>query len=163
MGFLAGKRAFIVGVATDRSIAWGIAQAMHREGAQLAFSYVNDKMRERVEPLAHSLGSRLTMPLDVSADGQCDAAFELLKREWGALDILVHAVAFAPREALTGTFLQATTREGFRVAHEISSYSFTALAQRAHPLMTGRRAALLTLTYLGALRSIPGYNVMGLA
>ena len=97
MGFLAGKRALIVGVATDRSIAWGIAQAMHREGAELAFSYVNDKMRERVEPLAHSLGSRLTMPLDVSADGQCDAAFELLKREWGALDILVHAVAFAPR------------------------------------------------------------------
>jgi len=163
MGFLAGKRAFIVGVATDRSIAWGIAQAMHREGAQLAFSYLNEKMRERVEPLAHSLGSRLTMPLDVTADDQCAAAFERLQREWGELDILVHAVAFAPREALTGTFLQATTREGFRLAHEVSSYSFTALAQHAHPLMRGRRAALLTLTYLGALRSIPGYNVMGLA
>jgi len=163
MGFLAGKRALIVGVATDRSIAWGIAQAMHREGAQLAFSYVNEKMRERVEPLAHSLGSRLTMPLDVTADDQCAAAFELLQREWGELDILVHAVAFAPREALTGTFLQATTREGFRLAHEVSSYSFTALAQHAHRLMRGRRAALLTLTYLGALRSIPGYNVMGLA
>ena len=163
MGFLTGKRAFIVGVATDRSIAWGIAQAMHREGAQLAFSYVNDKMRERVEPLAHSLGSRLTMPLDVLADEQCDAAFELLKREWGELDIVVHAVAFAPREALTGRFFQATTREGFRIAHDVSSYSFTALARRAHPLMAGRRGALLTLTYLGALRSIPGYNVMGLA
>jgi enoyl-[acyl-carrier protein] reductase I len=163
MGFLAGKRAFIVGVATDRSIAWGIAQAMHREGAQLAFSYVNDKMRERVEPLAHSLGSRLTMPLDVTVDGHCAAAFELLKREWGELDIVVHAVAFAPREALTGSFVQATTREGFRIAHEVSSYSFTALAQCAHPLMAGRRGALLTLTYLGALRSIPGYNVMGLA
>jgi enoyl-[acyl-carrier protein] reductase I len=163
MGFLAGKRAFIVGVATDRSIAWGIAQAMHREGAQLAFSYVNDKMRERVEPLAHSLGSRLTMPLDVTVDGQCAAAFELLKREWGELDIVVHAVAFAPREALTGSFVQATTRESFRIAHEVSSYSFTALAQCAHPLMAGRRGALLTLTYLGALRSIPGYNVMGLA
>src|SRR6516162_8238692 len=163
MGFLAGKRALIVGVATDRSIAWGIAQAMHREGAELAFSYLNDKMRERVEPLAHSLGAHLTMPLDVTVDGQCDAAFELLQREWGALDIVVHAVAFAPREALTGTFIQATTREGFRVAHEISSYSLTALAQRANPLMAGRRAALLTLTYLGALRSIPGYNVMGLA
>jgi enoyl-[acyl-carrier protein] reductase I len=163
MGFLAGKRAFIVGVATDRSIAWGIAQAMHREGAQLAFSYVNDKMRGRVEPLAHSLGSHLTMPLDVTVDGQCAAAFELLKREWGELDIVVHAVAFAPREALTGTFLQATTREGFRIAHDVSSYSFTALAQCAHPLMAGRRGALLTLTYLGALRSIPGYNVMGLA
>ncbi|MBV8308584.1 MAG: enoyl-ACP reductase, partial [Gammaproteobacteria bacterium] len=123
----------------------------------------NEKMRERVEPLAHSLGSRLTMPLDVSSDEQCDAAFGLLEREWGELDIVVHAVAFAPREALTGTFVQATTREGFRIAHEISSYSFTALAQRAQPLMAGRRAALLTLTYLGAMRSIPGYNVMGLA
>ncbi len=163
MGFLAGKRAFIVGVATDRSIAWGIAQAMHREGAQLAFSYANDKMRERVEPLAHSLGSRLTMPLDVTSDEQSAAAFDLLKREWGELDILVHAVAFAPREALTGTFLQATSREGFRIAHEVSSYSFTALARHAHPLMAGRRGALLTLSYLGALRSIPGYNVMGLA
>jgi enoyl-[acyl-carrier protein] reductase I len=163
MGFLAGKRALIVGVATDRSIAWGIAQAMHREGAELAFSYLNDKMRARVEPLAHSLGSHLTMPLDVTLDAECDAAFELLRREWGALDIVVHAVAFAPREALTGTFMQATTREGFRIAHEISSYSFTALAQRAHPLLQGRRGALLTLSYLGALRSIPGYNVMGLA
>ena len=163
MGFLAGKRAFIVGVATDRSIAWGIAQAMHREGAQLAFSYVNDKMKERVEPLAASLGSHLTMPLDVTVDGQCDAAFALLKREWGQLDIVVHAVAFAPREALTGSFLGATTREGFRIAHEVSSYSLTALAQRAQPLMAGRRGALLTLSYLGAVRSIPGYNVMGLA
>jgi enoyl-[acyl-carrier protein] reductase I len=163
MGFLAGKRAFIVGVATERSIAWGIAQAMHREGAELAFSYVNDKMKERVEPLAHSLGSRLTMPLDVTIDSQVDAAFELLRREWGHLDILVHAVAYAPREALTGTFLQATSRESFRVAHEVSSYSLIALAQRAHPLMAGRRGALLTLTYLGAVCSIPGYNVMGLA
>ena len=163
MGFLAGKRAFIVGVATERSIAWGIAQAMHREGAELAFSYVNDKMKERVEPLAHSLGSRLTMPLDVTIDAHSDAAFELLRREWGHLDILVHAVAYAPREALTGSFLQATSRESFRVAHEVSSYSLTALAQRAHPLMAGRRGALLTLTYLGAVCSIPGYNVMGLA
>jgi enoyl-[acyl-carrier protein] reductase I len=163
MGFLAGKRAFIVGVATERSIAWGIAQAMHREGAELAFSYVNDKMKERVEPLAHSLGSRLTMPLDVTIDAQVDAAFALLRREWGHLDILVHAVAYAPREALTGTFLQATSRESFRVAHEVSSYSLIALAQRAHPLMAGRRGALLTLTYLGAVCSIPGYNVMGLA
>ena len=163
MGFLAGKRAFIVGVATDRSIAWGIAKAMHREGAELAFSYVNDKMKERVEPLAASLGSRLTMPLDVTVDGQVEAAFELLKREWGSLDVLVHAVAFAPREALTGTFVAATSREGFRIAHEVSSYSLTALARGALPLMAGRAGALLTLTYLGAMRSIPGYNVMGLA
>ena len=163
MGFLAGKRAFIVGVATDRSIAWGIAQAMHREGAELAFSYVNDKMRERVEPLAASLGARLTMPLDVTVDGHCDAAFDLLKREWQHLDIVVHAVAYAPREALSGSFVKATSRESFRIAHDVSSYSLTALAQRAHPLMADRRGALLTLSYLGARRSIPGYNVMGLA
>ena len=163
MGFLADKRAFIVGVATDRSIAWGIAQALHREGAELAFSYVNDKMKERVEPLAQSLGSQLTMPLDVTVDAQTDAAFERLRSEWGAIDIVVHAVAYAPREALTGTFLQATSREGFRIAHDVSSYSLTALAQRAQPLMAGRRGALLTLSYLGATCSIPGYNVMGLA
>jgi enoyl-[acyl-carrier protein] reductase I len=163
MGFLAGKRALIVGVATDRSIAWGIAQALHREGAELAFSYLNDKMKERVEPLATSLGARLIMPLDVTQDGQLEAAFALLKREWGELDIVVHAVAYAPREALTGTFLSATTREGFRIAHDISSYSLTALARHAQPLMAGRRGALLTLSYLGAIRSIPGYNVMGVA
>jgi enoyl-[acyl-carrier protein] reductase I len=163
MGFLAGKRAFIVGVATDRSIAWGIAQAMHREGAELAFSYVNDKMKERVEPLAASLGARLIMPLDVTVDAQCDAAFALLGREWGQLDIVVHAVAFAPREALTGNFIDATTREGFRVAHDISSYSLTALARASLPFMQGRASSILTMSYLGAVRSIPGYNVMGLA
>ncbi|MGO9852625.1 MAG: enoyl-ACP reductase [Steroidobacteraceae bacterium] len=163
MGFLAGKRALIVGIATDRSIAWGIAQAMHREGAELAFTYLNDKMKERVEPLAHSLGARLTLPLDVTVDGEIDAAFERLKREWGALDIVVHAVAFAPREALTGGFVAATSREAFRIAHDVSSYSLTALARGAQPLMAGRAGALLTLTYLGAMRSIPGYNVMGLA
>jgi enoyl-[acyl-carrier protein] reductase I len=163
MGFLAGKRAFIVGVATDRSIAWGIAQAMHREGAELAFSYVNDKMKDRVEPLAHSLGSKLTMPLDVTVDGQVDSAFELLKREWGQLDIVIHAVAFAPREAISGSSVANTTREAFRIAHDVSSYSFTALARGARPLMAGRKGALLTLSYLGAVRSIPSYNVMGLA
>jgi enoyl-[acyl-carrier protein] reductase I len=163
MGFLAGKRAFIVGVATDRSIAWGIAQAMHREGAELAFSYVNDKMKDRVEPLAHSLGSKLTMPLDVTVDGQVDSAFELLKREWGQLDIVIHAVAFAPREAISGSIVANTTREAFRIAHDVSSYSFTALARGARPLMAGRKGALLTLSYLGAVRSIPSYNVMGLA
>ena len=163
MGFLAGKRAFIVGVANANSIAWGIAQAMHREGAELAFSYVNDKMKERVEPLAASIGSRITMPLDVTADGQIDAAFDTLKREWGGLDVVVHAVAFAPRDALTRTFVAATSRDGFRLAHDVSSYSLTALARGAQPLMAGRAGALLTLTYLGAMRSIPGYNVMGLA
>src|SRR6202022_526633 len=163
MGFLAGKRAFIVGVATDRSIAWGIAQAMHREGAELAFSYVNDKMKERVEPLAQSLGSKLTMPLDVTVDGQVASAFDLLKREWGQLDIVIHAVAFAPREAIAGSFVENTSREAFRIAHDVSSYSFTALARGAKPLMAGRKGALLTMSYLGAARSIPSYNVMGLA
>jgi enoyl-[acyl-carrier protein] reductase I len=163
MGFLAGKRALIVGVATDRSIAWGIAQAMHREGAELAFTYPNDRMKERVEPLAHSLGSKLTMQLDVTMDGHIDESFDLLKREWGQLDIVIHAVAFAPSEAIKGSFVDNTSREAFRIAHDVSSYSFTALARGAHPLMAGRQGALLTLSYLGARRSIPSYNVMGLA
>ncbi|HZO21731.1 MAG TPA: enoyl-ACP reductase [Steroidobacteraceae bacterium] len=163
MGFLTGKRAFIVGVATDRSIAWGIAQALHREGAELAFSYVNDKMKERVEPLAQSLGSTLIMPLDVTIDGQLDSAFELIRREWGQLDIVIHAVAYAPREAIMGSFVDNTSREAFRIAHDVSSYSLTALARGAKPLMSGRKGALLTLSYLGAVRSIPSYNVMGLA
>jgi len=163
MGFLAGKRALIVGVATDRSIAWGIAEAMHAQGAELAFSYANDKFKERVEPLAASIGSTVLMPLDVQHDEQIDGAFGLIAREWGHLDILVHAVAFAPREALSGGFTASTSREAFRVAHDVSSYSFTALARGAAPLMAGRAGAMLTLSYLGALRSIPGYNVMGLA
>jgi enoyl-[acyl-carrier protein] reductase I len=163
MGILAGKRALIVGVATDRSIAWGIAQAMHAHGAQLAFSYANDAFRQRLEPLAASIGSKLLMPIDVQVDQQIDAAFELLAREWGQIDILVHAVAFAPREALAGSFSANTSREAFRIAHDVSSYSFTALARGAAPLMAGRAGAMLTLSYLGAMRSIPSYNVMGLA
>ncbi|HXN10081.1 MAG TPA: enoyl-ACP reductase [Steroidobacteraceae bacterium] len=163
MGILAGKRALIVGVATDRSIAWGIAQCMHAQGAELAFSYANDKFRERVEPLAATLGSRLLMPLDVQSDEQIDRACQRVQQEWGALDILVHAVAFAPREALTGGFTASTSREAFRIAHDVSSYSLTALARGAAPLMAGRAGAMLTLSYLGAVRSVPGYNVMGLA
>jgi enoyl-[acyl-carrier protein] reductase I len=163
VGILAGKRALIVGVATDRSIAWGIAQAMHAHGAQLAFSYANDTFRQRLEPLAASIGSKLLMPIDVQVDDQIDAAFALLAREWGQIDILVHAVAFAPREALAGSFSANTTREAFRIAHDVSSYSFTALARGAAALMSGRAGAMLTLSYLGAERSIPNYNVMGLA
>ena len=163
MAMLAGKRALIVGVATDRSIAWGIAQAMHAQGATLAFSYANERFRERVEPLAQSIGAGLTMPLDVTIDEHIDAAAALLKKEWGQLDILVHAVAFAPREAIEGSFSANTSREAFRIAHDVSSYSFTALARATAPLMSGRRGAMLTLSYLGAVRSIPNYNVMGLA
>ena len=163
MGFLSGKRALIVGVASDRSIAWGIAQAMHREGAELAFSYVNEKFKERVQPLAESLGSKLTMQLDVTNDAEIDSAFAAIKQAWGSLDIVVHAVAYAPREALAGGFVESTSREAFKVAHDVSSYSLTALARAAQPLMAGRAGAILTLSYLGAVKSIPSYNVMGLA
>jgi enoyl-[acyl-carrier protein] reductase I len=163
MGILAGKRALIVGVATDRSIAWGIAQAMHGQGAELAFTYGHEKLKERVEPLAASVGSQIVLPMDVTVDAEIDAVFAELARRWGHFDILVHAVAFAPREALAGGFTESTSREGFRVAHDVSSYSLTALARGAQPLMAGRDGAILTLSYLGAVRSIPAYNVMGLA
>jgi enoyl-[acyl-carrier protein] reductase I len=162
MGFLTGKRALIVGLATDRSIAWGIAQAMHREGAVLAFSHI-ERMGDRVVPLAQRLGSDIAFAMDVASDENIERGFSHLRTRWDAFDILVHAVAFAPREALTGTFIDATSREGFRVAHDISSYSLTALARASLPFMQGRAGAVLTLSYLGAMRSIPGYNVMGLA
>jgi enoyl-[acyl-carrier protein] reductase I len=162
MGFLKGKRALIVGLATDRSIAWGIAQAMHREGAELAFAHI-DRMTDRVVPLAKQLGSDITFVMDVASDEEIARGFAQLKSRWDGFDILVHAVAFAPREALTGNFIDATTRDGFRVAHDISSYSLTALARESLPFMQGRPASILTLSYLGAVRSIPGYNVMGLA
>jgi len=162
MGFLSGKRALIVGLATDRSIAWGIAQAMHREGAELAFAHI-ERMADRVVPLAKQLGSNITFVMDVASDGEISQGFAHLKTRWDRFDILVHAVAFAPREALTGNFIDATTREGFRVAHDISSYSFTALARASLPFMQGRAGAMVSLSYLGAMRSIPGYNVMGLA
>ena len=163
MGFMTGKRALIVGVATERSIAWGIAEAFKREGAELAFTYANDKLRERVEPLAQSVGSDLVLPLDVTKDNEIDAVFATLRQRWGHLDIVVHAVAFAPREALAGRFTASTTREAFAIAHDVSSYSLTALARGAAPLMKGRAGAILTLSYLGAVKAIPSYNVMGLA
>ncbi len=163
MGFLAGKKALIVGLATDRSIAWGISQAMRREGAELAFTYQNDRIKERVVELAGEVDSRLVMPMDVGIDAEIDAAFTRLKGEWQSLDVIVHSVAFAPREALTGGFVESTTRENFTIAHSVSSYSFTALARAGLPLMAGRAGAMLTMTYLGAVRSIPAYNVMGLA
>jgi enoyl-[acyl-carrier protein] reductase I len=162
MGFLQGKRALIVGLATDRSIAWGIAQAMHGQGAELAFAHI-ERMTDRVVPLARQLGSDLTFVMDVAEDEQIARGFAHLKSRWDAFDILVHAVAFAPREALTGNFIDATTREGFRVAHDVSSYSLTALARASLPFMHGRAGSIVTLSYLGAVRSIPGYNVMGLA
>jgi enoyl-[acyl-carrier protein] reductase I len=163
MGFLDGKRALIVGVASNRSIAWGIAEAMHRQGAELAFTYQTEKLKKRVDLIAEQTGSDIVLPLDVSEDAQIDAVFEQLGEHWDGLDIVVHAVAFAPRDQIQGDYMDAVNREGFRIAHDISSYSFAALGKAARPLMQGRNGALLTLSYLGALRALPGYNVMGLA
>lgn len=163
MGFLAGKRVLIVGLATERSIAYGIAQAMHREGAELAFTYQSDRLKDRIIDIAKELGSDIVLPMDVAFDEQIDSAFAGIKQRWDSLDCIVHAVAYAPREALAGSFVEGTTRESFRIAHDISSYSLTALARAGLPLMKGRAGALVTLSYLGAVRSIPSYNVMGLA
>ena len=163
MGFLTGKRAVIVGLASTRSIAWGIAQAMRREGADLAFGYQNDKLKKRVEDMAAELGSDITLPLDVAEDPQIDAFFAGLAKRWDGFDILVHSVAFAPAEQLEGRYLDAVSRDGFRIAHDVSSYSLAALAKYAEPAMRGRAGALLTLSYLGSTRTLPNYNVMGLA
>ena len=163
MGILEGKRALIVGVASNRSIAWGVAQAMHREGASLAFTYQNDRLQSRVEKLAAECDSDITVPCDVEDDAQIQQVFDQVGTHWDKLDIVVHSVAFAPREELQGEYLDAVTRDGFRLAHEISSYSFAALGQAARPLMKDSKGALLTLSYLGAVRTMPSYNVMGLA
>ncbi|MFO1420393.1 MAG: enoyl-ACP reductase [Candidatus Competibacteraceae bacterium] len=163
MGFLAGKRALILGVASNRSIAWGIAQAMHREGAELAFTYQNDKLKPRAEKMAAELGSSITLPCDVESDADIEAVFKTLEQHWDGLDIVVHSLAYAPREALEGDFLEGISRENFRIAHDISSYSLAALAKAARPLMKGRRGALIAMTYLGGVRAVPNYNVMGLA
>jgi enoyl-[acyl-carrier protein] reductase I len=160
--FLTGKRALIVGLATERSIAYGIASAMRREGAELAFSY-QDRFKDRVEGMAKEFGSQTVFEMDVGADASIDAAFRTLRQSWDKLDIIVHAVAFAPTDAIRGGFVESTTRENFRIAHDISSYSLTAIAKAALPMMEGRSGALLTLSYLGAVRSLPSYNVMGLA
>lgn len=163
MGFLSGKRALVAGIASNRSIAWGIAQAMHREGAELAFSYPNEKLKARVEKFAAELGSDIVLPCDVSSDEEINGLFSALGQRWDGLDILVHSIAYAPAGELEGLYLDAVTREGFQTAHEISSYSFAAMGRAAAPLMAGRDGAMLTLTYIGSVRSMPGYNVMGLA
>ncbi|MGY6631089.1 MAG: enoyl-ACP reductase FabI [Wenzhouxiangella sp.] len=163
MGMMEGKKALIVGVASPRSIAWAIAEAMHREGAELAFTYQNDKLKSRVEKIASQTGSDLVFPLDVGDDDQIKAVFDGIADKWDGLDVIVHAVGFAPREQLEGDFIDVIDREGFRIAHDISSYSFAALARAGRPLMQGRQGALLTLSYLGAVRAMPSYNVMGLA
>lgn len=163
MGFLAGKRVLIVGLLSNRSIAYGIAEAMKREGAELAFTYQLDRFKDRVDKLATELGSQITLPCDVSDDAQIDALFQELGKQWDGLDIVIHSVAFVPKEALDGDYLDCVTRENFRIAHDVSSYSFAALAKAAQPMMQGRNGSLLTVSYIGAVRTLPNYNVMGLA
>ncbi len=163
MGFLANKRILITGMISNRSIAYGIAQAMHREGAELAFTYQGERVRGRVEEMATKFGSEQIYQCDVSKDGDIDQLFVDLGKKWDGLDGLVHAIAFAPREALDGEFLDGFSREAFHIAHDVSAYSFPAMAKAALPLMKGRSASLLTLSYLGAVRTMPHYNVMGMA
>jgi enoyl-[acyl-carrier protein] reductase I len=163
MGFLADRKILITGVLSNRSIAYGIARACQREGATLAFTYVNDDLKDRVVKLAADFGTNPVFRCDVAKDDDIDALFAALKTEWGALDGMLHSIAFAPREALAGDFLNGISRSAFATAHDISSYSFAALAKGARPLMQGRDASLVTLTYLGAVRALANYNVMGLA
>lgn len=161
MGFLQNKKALIVGVASNRSIAWGIAEAMHREGAEIALTYQNDKLKPRVEQCAEACGSAIVLPLDVTSDEQLSNVFAELGKHWDGLDIIVHAVGFARREELQGSYVDNCTREGFALAQDISSYSFVALAREGRTMMQGRNGSLLTLTYLGGERAIPNYNTMG--
>jgi enoyl-[acyl-carrier protein] reductase I len=163
MGFLQNKRALIVGVASNRSIAYGIAAAMHREGADLAFTYQGEKLRDRVAGFAAEFGSDIVLPLDVGSDEQIAAVFDEIGRRWDGLDCLVHSVGFAPRDQLDGTYAEAVTREGFQTALDISAYSLAALAKAAREIMQGRKGAIVTLSYLGAVRTVPHYNVMGVA
>ena len=163
MGFLQNKRALIVGVASNRSIAYGIAAAMHREGAELAFTYQGEKLQDRVSRFAAEFGSNIVLPLDVASDEQIDAVFAELAKRWDGLDCIIHSVGFAPRDQLEGSYVDAVTREGFRIAHDISAYSLAALAKAGRPMMQGRNGAIVTMSYLGAVRTVPNYNVMGVA
>lgn len=163
MGFLANKRILITGMISNRSIAYGVAQAMHREGAELAFTYQGERIRDRVSELAQEFGSELVFPCDVASDAEIEQLFVNLGKHWDKFDGFVHSIAFAPREALSGEFLEGLTREAFHIAHDISAYSFPAMAKAALPMLEGRNAALLTLSYLGAVRTMPHYNVMGMA
>ncbi|MBV6305446.1 enoyl-ACP reductase FabI [Candidimonas humi] len=163
MGFLNGKRILVTGVLSNRSIAYGIARACHQQGAQLAFTYVGDRFKDRVGEFAAEFGSDIVLPCDVADDAQIDAAMSALQSRWDGLDGLVHSIGFAPREAIAGDFLDGLSREAFRVAHDISAYSFPALAKAALPLLKGRSSSVLTLTYLGAEKVVPNYNTMGLA
>jgi enoyl-[acyl-carrier protein] reductase I len=163
MGFLEGKRALIIGLASDRSIAYGIAEAMHKQGASIALTYQGDRLKERVEKMGAEWNAVATIPCDVSSDEQITDLFTTLKKHWDSFDILVHAVAYAPAEQLEGEYIDAVNREGFRIAHDISSYSLAALAQAGYKMMEGRQGAIVALTYFGAEKAVPFYNVMGIA
>ena len=163
MGFLQDKRILITGVASNRSIAYGIAKAMHREGAELAFTYQTEKLQSRVEKFAAEFDSTITLPLDVTSDEEIENVFTELGKSWDGLDSIVHSIGFAPRDQLEGSYVDAVTREGFAIAHDISAYSFAALAKAGRGMMAGRNGSLITLSYLGAVRTIPNYNVMGVA
>jgi len=163
MGFLQDKRILITGVLSNRSIAYGIAKACHQQGAQLAFTYVGDRFKDRITEYAAEFGSDIVLPCDVGDDAQIEDTVKSLQARWDGLDGLVHAIGFAPREAIAGDFLDGLSREGFRIAHDISAYSFPALAKAALPMLKGRNSSVLTLTYLGAEKVVPNYNTMGLA
>jgi enoyl-[acyl-carrier protein] reductase I len=163
MGLLTGKKALIVGVASDRSIAWSIAECFHREGAEIAYTYQNEKLLKRVEKIAKLTGSNIMLPLDVASDEEIENVFSEIAKHWDGIDIIVHSVGFAPRELLQGDYIENLTREGYHTAMDISSYSFAALAKAGRELMKGRNGCLLTLTYLGAVRAMNNYNVMGVA
>jgi len=163
MGFLQDKKILITGMLSNRSIAYGIAQSMRREGAELAFTYQGEGVRDRVFKLAEEFQTKLVFPCDVTSDTEIGQLFDALAKSWDGLDGLIHSIAFAPREALAGDYLESVTRDAFQVSHDISSYSFAALGKAALPMMAGRNAALLTLSYLGAERAMPNYNVMGVA
>ncbi len=163
MGFLAGKRILITGLLSNRSISYGIAKSCRDQGAELAFTFQNDRFRDRVAELAAEFDSTLIFPCDVAEDAQIESLFADLGARWDGLDGLVHAIAYAPREAIAGNFLEGLSRDAFRIAHDVSAYSFAALAKAALPLMNGRRGAMVTLSYLGAERMVPSYNTMGLA
>ncbi len=158
-----GKKVLIIGLASNKSIAWGISQAMYREGAELAFTYQNERLKDRVTKMAGECDSDIAIELDVSSDDQINNVFTELGKHWDGLDCIIHSVAFAPRDALDGDYVNATTRENFSLAHDISSYSFTALAKAGREMMKGRKGSLLTLTYLGSQRAVTNYNVMGVA
>ncbi len=162
MGKMEGKRGLIVGVANDRSIAWGIAKSLHREGAELAFTYLNESLEKRVRPLAQSVGSSMVLPCDVGSDDDIKSVFETLRKEWGSLDFLVHSVAYANKDELKGAFYN-TSREGFSLALDISAFSLVAMTKEALPLMEGRNGSVMTLTYYGSEKVMPNYNVMGVA